>query len=377
MRTLRPYLLVGLSLIAAPIAAQNSVQDFTLPPPSPTPTPRAQGPVDDTGVVPVAPRAIPTSTPTPAPTPTAAPSPVPTGAAPPVTVPAPRPTSSPVARQPQPQTQPVLPPPAAGTQTPPPSAALPPQPVEPSDVPSADSGAPLTLPTGIPDSDIADDAESDSPFPTWLIGLLSALGLLVVGWAWWAFKRRPRTVSAPTIEPPIVAGAGDDTLAAVEKQRCDVRIEITSAMRSMMKVTVAFHATIANRSDRALRDLDVSADLVSARRSGGGEQLAGEASELPVMESIERIGPHQSRTATGTVELPVADIEVLRQGQVPMFVPLLRLKVAGPGIETLVRTYAVGVANEMVAGKVHPLPLNGPPGNYHGVRAAAIDPVAA
>src|SRR3546814_15302286 len=60
MRANSALILSAVILMATPAAAQQSPRDFTLPPP---PVEPAQGPVDDSGVVPVAPRMIPAERP--------------------------------------------------------------------------------------------------------------------------------------------------------------------------------------------------------------------------------------------------------------------------------------------------------------------------
>ena len=150
------------------------------------------------------------------------------------------------------------------------------------------------------------------------------------------------------------------------------KLQITSVMRSVMMVTVQYKLSIANRSDRALRDLVISADLVSAKRTG--EQLVGEATQLPETARIDRIGPHQSGSIEGTLQLSTGDIEVMTQGQTPMFVPLIRLKIEGPSIDTKAQTHAVGIGTGAPGSRLHPLPLNGPPGSYQGVGSRPIEP---
>lgn len=380
-----PFLIKGALLTSAagamlslPVSAQQSVQDYQLPDPNatPTPAPRAQGPVDESGIVPVAPRVLPTERQAPVPVATPTPLPVPT-VTPPATAeqssPTPQPTfrSGPVPAEPAPSRQ-IASDVGPATQNigdegeavaEGSTGNAPLIPTVP-DQPETAAGTPATAPS--------------SDYWPWIAGGLLAL-LVLAGAAYLAFGRR-RT-AAPLIEAPVVAGPGAAAgmaLLAEEKPRFAVSVQIESAMRSMMMLTVKYHLSIANRSDRALRDVTISGDLISARRTAGmGEQLANAATQLPETATVERIGPHQTRSVTGTLQLAIQQIEVLRQGSTPMFVPLLRIKVEGDGIDPFVETYAVGVGNATAGARLHPLPLNGPPGSYQGVRAKPIAAKAA
>ncbi|SMQ61500.1 hypothetical protein SAMN06297468_0570 [Altererythrobacter xiamenensis] len=370
--------------VAAPLAAQQqSVQDYTLPDPdaTPTPAPRAQGPVDDSGVVPVAPRVIPTGRPTAQPTPTPQPSPTPTATPVPqptaTATPQPRFTSGPVPAEPRvarPQGQ------APSAQTVEPVESPDPSPEsasESSAVPGL-SGDSAAIPTDV-DAAASDEGDigSDAPLPWgWIAGALIALLALLAGFIVW---RRHSEAAPPVIEKPVVAATTDAAAAAAaEKPRFVANVQVVSAQRSVMMVMVKYSLAIANRSDRAMRGLTVSADLVSARNQGGLDaQLATLATELPASSSIERIGPHQTQTVTGTLQLALQEVEVLRQGSIPMFVPLLRVRVEGENIDPFVETYAVGVGNAGAGTRLHPLPLNGPPGSYEGVRAKPLAAKAA
>ena len=384
MRKLLALTSISSLAVAAPLAAQQqSVQDFKLPDPdaTPTPAPRAQGPVDDSGVVPVAPRVIPTARPTAQPTPTQQPSPTPTA------TPAPQPTAS-ATPQPRFTSGPV---PAEPRVTRPQVQAPSAQVVEPieSPVPGTENDSEASAIPGLSDSGTAiptdvevappdaDEVDSADQLPWgWIAGALGTLLALLAGFVLW--RRRSATVP-PVIEKPVVASTADAApAAAAEKPRFVTNVQIVSAQRSMMMVMVKYRLSIANRSERALRGLTVSADLVSARNQGGLDaQLASLTTELPATSAIERVGPHQTQTVTGTLQLALQEVEVLRQGTIPMFVPLLRVRVEGENIDPFVETYAVGVGDAGAGTKLHPLPLNGPPGSYEGVRAKPLAAKAA
>ncbi|MGI8943483.1 MAG: hypothetical protein ACR2FJ_04475, partial [Qipengyuania sp.] len=272
-------------MLAAPFAAlAQGVPDFQLPPgPTPTATPTVQGPVDPDAPVPRSPRVIPTArptgqTPAPAPTPTPAvtPNPIPTSAStrPSVVQPVPRATTPQTPRSPE---QPT---------------AEPSAPSAPSNADAAPGfGAGLSQPpagaTATPST--IDPAQEDGGLPwTGLAG--GALALLLAGGAhaWW--RRRIDAAPPPTIERPVVgagSGTSGDTLG--------LRIEALKLTRSMMFATLHYRATLLNRTQKALREVAIEADLTSASSNAPPEQqLVGENTVLEPRHATQRLAPGQS-----------------------------------------------------------------------------------
>lgn len=365
-------LLCFLPLLASePLAAQNSARDFTLPEPTQTARPQVQGPVDDTGVVPIGPRVIPTERPAPQPA-TSPTTSVSTSASPrpnvtPTAQPRPVPTARPIA-QPSPQapTQPDQPPVVT---------------TGPTASPALDDGlslppAPPTAPSQATAPAANEALTGEGTFPIWLQWVLGGLVLLagLLGILAAALRRRARA-APPKIIPPIAAEDVDTASLPVapDEIRFDTRIEVESLSRSFRMVTVNYRIEIANRSARAIRDLTFAADLLSAARGADAhDQLANISLELPPVGTLDRVGPSQSRSLAATAQMPVESIEVFAQGQVPMFIPLLRLKITGTEIGELAYTYALGLKG-IAEDRVNPLPLNDPLGSYQDVRAVRVD----
>ena len=164
-----------------------------------------------------------------------------------------------------------------------------------------------------------------------------------------------------------------DTAAASEPPRIDLTLEITAATRSVMMFTVEYRLTIANRSDRAVTDVSAAVQLACARASAGNAS-PGAAQSLA---GIARVGPHQARSVTGTVQLPLSAIAPLRQGSSPLFIPLAHVTLEGEGLRAMTRSFVIGTPSS--AGRVHPIPLDQPPGAIAGLvaQAIAIPPVSA
>jgi len=367
--------LLAIELINPPAFAQQRVQDFTLPPggtPTPSPTPEAAGPVDEAAGVAIPPRSIrePSPTPTPAPATVQSPTSTPTPA--PVQSPTPSPSSAQPIAAPRtlasnaPPSQPVstsnlnASDPEPGSEVITPSIALPtPEPIAPSQTAETPvlAGAP-----GLPN------------WWTWAAGLVAFL--LAAGAGSWAFARKRAVAGPAPIEPPIVpsAGNGQASAAPIRADRLKTNIQVDNMMRSVMMLTLKFQVELANRQDRALRDVRVQADLISAKRGlPMDQQMASAQSTLAELGQTDRIGPHQMGSLGGQLQLPLSEIEVFRQGQTPLCVPLLRLRIEAEGIEPQFHTFLIGLAALQPGGRLQPLPLSGPPGGYDGVQAKRLD----
>jgi hypothetical protein len=154
-----------------------------------------------------------------------------------------------------------------------------------------------------------------------------------------------------------------------EMPRLDLALEVVSASRSLMMFTIDYRLNFSNRSDRAVRDLNVSAQLACAQRgSGNAPPVAG---GQPV-GTIERIGPHQTRTVAGQVQLPLSDVRAILQGQKPIFIPLLHLTMDSAGHTPFTRSFVLGTPSAVSQERLHPIPLDTPPGGVSGLKAREI-----
>ena len=205
----------------------------------------------------------------------------------------------------------------------------------------------------------------------WAAGGLGALALLAGG----ALLRRRRKPKVLRLASPVSLTQAD--APAQSLPHLDLALEITGATRSVMMFTLQYRLTIANRSDRAVSDLALALQLACARASKdpNADGLGGNAPSLGAAQRtglIERVGPHQSRTFTGEVQLPLAEILPLRQGMMPLFVPLVHVTLEGEGQRALTRSFVIGTPSANGAGRVHPIPLDQPPGTIAGLVAQSI-----
>jgi hypothetical protein len=369
---LAPALALAITLAGAPLAAQ---QTFSLPPasPAPTPAPAPAGPADERAGVAIPPRAAPNAAPTTTPTtppriesrPVIEPLPAPSASRPrPLASPTPRGTSAapaPSATLAQPAPSPALP---AGegpgtAPVPAPTSATAPgfslDPTTPSDPAPRPEGAPVTA--GLP---------AWWPFAAGGLAALALLGVAALLWRQHKRKLRPLRLAA------LVAGvtAGDDThagspLAAAAPPRLDLTLEIITGTRSLVMFTLEYRLTIANRSERAVGDLNAAVQIACARAGAAPSPGAAQA-----LAAIDRIGPGQARSVTGTVQLPLSAIAPLRQGTTPLFVPLTHVTLEGESLPACVRTFVIGTPS--ASGRVHPIALDVPPGGIAGLVAQAV-----
>lgn len=362
----RLVILSAAGLLAGSAIAQQNPQDFTLPEPTPTGTPAPQGPVDDTGVVPVGPRVIPTATPTPESTGETATEGPP--AEPANTQPSPAPTG------PAPNPQATFTPPPAPIRTPAIAAPL----VEPVDQSldtqpqtEAADGAGSQLPA-LPDPEAAQAPETalvneaDTQFLAnipWLYVGGGALVLFILVAALLLWKRRRDSAPPPEIERPLVEGEANPTGASAAPVRFEIGFEVEGVTRSLMAVMVAGRIVVKNRGERAIRGVSLSAELTSAHHPS-----ARTAGNLKEVASEVRVGPHQTHREKVNFRLPLAEVQGINRDGAPFFVPLIRIAALAENAEPQRLDFVLGAVPPGGNQKLQPLPLSGPPGPYEHLR---------
>jgi hypothetical protein len=203
------------------------------------------------------------------------------------------------------------------------------------------------------------------PWWPWAAGGLGGLALLTLGVMAWR-RRKPKVLRLAA--PPPGDEAPDSTLHDVPP--LDITVDIIAATRSVMMFTLAYRINLANRGDRAVNDLSIAAHLVSAQSGASNAPSPGAAQQTL---SLARLGPHQSRGVSGEIQLPLAQIAILRQGSAALFIPLLHVTLEGQGMTVQTRSFVVGTPSISGAGRLHPIRLDNPPGSVTGLRAQSVE----
>jgi hypothetical protein len=343
---------------AVPLAAQATPGgSFSLPEPTPTPTPAPAGPADEVAGVAIPPRSV--AQPRIAPAPVlgveASPSPRPAPLRPPPARPAASPAATPA------PTASTAAPTAAPADTPVPLPAP-----EATPLPGATSGFETFTPP-------AESAPAEQPSEAlgnavldwrWLAGGAALLlATLLGGWLLWR-RRKPKVLR---LAAPVAAKEEEDAEPALP--RIDISVEIPGSSRSVMTFTLRYRINLANRSDRAVNDLAVAVQVTTARQ---GQSNAAPLAAAQNVTRVERIGPHQSRSVSGEVQLPFSGIAPVMQGRTMLFIPLLHVTLEGEGQQALARSFVIGTPGA-TEGRVQPLRMDMLPGSAPELRARAIE----
>ncbi|MBY8337373.1 hypothetical protein KYN89_09945 [Alteriqipengyuania sp. NZ-12B] len=400
-RALFPCLL----FFAATAAHAQSASDFQLPPdPDATPTarPQAQGPIDLEGENRSAPRVIlpPTATPTPAVTP--------------------RPSASPRASEttrPQPSAtrsaRPNLPTSDAPVSTrevlaePAPRASAPSRASTdsqdsgagsaPGDTGVVDTGAQETapepdaalpanvLPETVPDDTAqpvdAFDASSDNEgTPGWLWGaLMAGLALLLGAVILFAARRRSRAraevqaAPADLSGPPLREIHKHSALSRLEAASLGIEAHATTLSRSVVNATVAYRLTIVNRGRAPISQVRIAGDLTTAHgRVPTSQQVADPDHSYPELHTIDHLDPGERAVIRGELRLPLSEVRALQQGQVPVFVPLMRLTVRTAEQKPSAHTFVIGNKPAGSAARPAPFRLDEGPRTYSQLTTRAL-----
>lgn len=342
---------------AMPLAAQATPGgSFSLPEPTPTPAPAPAGPADEVAGVAIPPRSVaqPRIAPAPVLEPEASPSPRPAPLRPPPA----RPAASPAA----------TPAPTASPSTAAPADTPVPLPIpDATPLPGATPGFEAVTPPAPPPAALPAEQPSEAlgaPVLDWRwpAGGAALLAMLLGGWLLWR-RRKPKVLR---LAAPVATKDEDDAEPALP--RIDISVEIPGSSRSVMTFTLRYRINLANRSDRAVNDLSVAVQVTTARQ---GQSNAAPLAAAQNVTRVERIGPHQSRSVTGEVQLPFAGIAPVMQGRKMLFIPLLHVTLEGEGQQALARSFVIGTPG-VTEGRVQPLRMDMLPGSAPELRARAI-----
>ncbi|MBU2340639.1 MAG: hypothetical protein KKE77_05290, partial [Alphaproteobacteria bacterium] len=202
----------------------------------------------------------------------------------------------------------------------------------------------------------------------WLLGL-AALAALAAAAIWW----RRRSPAPLRIEPPVVR---KDSAAAPAAPRAalTLRPEAIRLSRSVMAATLTYRLTVLNRGTEALTNVVIEADLGSA--SGDRpveEQVAIPTTALEPRHTMPRLAPGQSARFEGRLQLQLSQVGILRQGNTPLMVPLLRLRTTADGIDPQAQTLAIGQQGTGSSSRLQPFRLDEGPRGYEPLAQRVLD----
>ncbi|MEL7188424.1 MAG: hypothetical protein AAGK17_02640 [Pseudomonadota bacterium] len=226
-----------------------------------------------------------------------------------------------------------------------------------------------------------------SPFPIWIWALVALVLGIIAGCAAFVLRARKAQAveTAPVLardtlssapqapikpaETPAPPPLHEETHPVQNQPRIDVDVEIVSATRSLMMFTFVCRVTLANRSDHAVRDIALSHHLVCAQKGMAGAKDAVTDAGGCI---VERIGPNQSHTSELQLTLPLSDIEVIRQGNKPLCIPMAFITVSPNETEPLMKSFIIGTPSLASSERLHPIALDTPPGGIPGLRAHEV-----
>lgn len=353
--------LTAVLLAQAGAAQAQPVEDFSLPPASPSPRPSAAGPVDSEH--PVA-----------APTPVITPAPM-------IMLPPPQPTPAPQATQ----STPATPRRAEPVPRPLPQAAAAPTPAAPT-ASEAAAAAPTPEPAGVLTTPTEATAEPQAvalpaPWP-WYAG-----GAAVVLLALFLILRRkggneeealeepfePEAALEPEPQPGAPAAIAPRPepapsppplpQPAARALPLEVRFEPRHLSRAMVNATLAYKLTLTNRSDEAFGPLRISGDMITAHASlSQQDQLAPADDALATIHEVPTLPAGASVTLSGELRLPIAAILPIHSGASRVFVPLARFRASAGNEASTAHVFVVGQVGEQPGGALRPFVLDRGPG---------------
>ncbi|UAB79182.1 hypothetical protein INR77_05735 [Erythrobacter sp. SCSIO 43205] len=149
----------------------------------------------------------------------------------------------------------------------------------------------------------------------------------------------------------------------------DLSLDIITASRSVMQLMVEFSLEVFNRSHTPIHRLTVAAELACVNEGAAAPAPVDKTQPIGV---IERLAPQQNRRIKGYLELPAEQLSAIQQGERPLYIPLVHFRIAEHNQPAIKRTFVLGMPSASSATRVHPLPLDAPPGRLPLLRAQLI-----
>lgn len=139
-----------------------------------------------------------------------------------------------------------------------------------------------------------------------------------------------------------------------------------------MNATLSCAIRVHNGAEHDFQGLQISGDLVTAHSKVPiGEQLADAATDLASLRTIGDLSAGETTEISISINLPVMQIRPIAQGRATLYVPLLRLRVTGDGLDPVTQTFVIGI-KPPGSERVQPFRLDEMPQTYHQIGSRAL-----
>tara|TARA_B100001179_G_C18554052_1_gene387386 strand:- start:125 stop:967 length:843 start_codon:yes stop_codon:yes gene_type:complete len=254
--------------------------------------------------------------------------------------------------------------------------------------PAAERDEPTVTPSAAPSPKPANDADG-LPWPL-VLGLVAALiALLAVAFAMIRRRRsadrepaeqhRPEPSKQPAKSAASVPAAPlrkvdqGGAPAKADAGVLEMEVYAVTLSRSVMNATISYRLTILNRGDDPISLIRIAGDVTSAHgRIPVTQQIASVEQSFPELHTHACLEPGERATMQGELRLPLREVRAIRQGSVPVFVPLLRLTVHAENMKPRAHTYVIGSKNAEKGARPNPFRLDEPPRSYAQLTTSAV-----
>ncbi|MBB3033368.1 hypothetical protein [Alteriqipengyuania lutimaris] len=228
--------------------------------------------------------------------------------------------------------------------------------------------------TTIREAEAVEQTEGGLPW-LWLAGALAALLALAGAIAMRMRRKTSRAHSAPSAlsAPPSHEATSGTPAPQPDAGSLEVEAHAVTLNRSVMNASISYRLSLVNRGRAPIDLIEVQGDVTTAHgRVPAEQQLADTSQVLPELHTVSRLDPGQRTVLQGELRLPLREVRAIRQGSVPVFVPLLRLTLRAANLDPRAYTYVIGTRNPQKGSRPTPFRLDEPPRSYAQLTTRAL-----
>ena len=173
--------------------------------------------------------------------------------------------------------------------------------------------------------------------------------------------------------PPLRKIHKHSALPRLEAASLGIEAHATTLSRSVVNATIAYRLTIVNRGRAPISQVRIAGDLTTAHgRVPTSQQVADPDHSYPELHTIDHLDPGERAVIRGELRLPLSEVRALQQGQVPVFVPLMRLTVHIAEQKPSAHTFVIGSKPAGSAARPAPFRLDEGPRTYSQLTTRAL-----